>query len=347
MSVAEVPQKNLTLDDVDDPIRYEIVDGVLVEMEPMSVKSRAVVGRFARILGNYGETSDLGQGLPEMLIKLPIRRDRNRRPDIVFVSYREWPKDRALTDDNAWAVRPDPFSSYRAGFEIRTYRLCQRVLLFHRFSELGTEPCLVASTDFAYDENFVLTKLIAATQAGYMRDAVTGTYTKKTRPSVDLGYTSGEVHKQIATLDAASFRELPAGVDWRRSQWVDLDGEGLPGLLSDQDGAFYYKHNLGEGRFAPSRRLSARPTLAAGGGVQEITDVDGDGRKELVEFRWPSSGFHERTEGDGWGAFRTFPSQPTIDTGDPNVRFIDLSGDGHDDILMTTAKGTMYSPSPS
>src|SRR5205823_6371 len=32
-----------------------------------------------------------------------------------------------------WPVRPDPFSSYRAAFEVRTYRRCARVLLFHNF----------------------------------------------------------------------------------------------------------------------------------------------------------------------------------------------------------------------
>lgn len=31
-----------------------------------------------------------------------------------------------------WNARPDPFSSYRAGFEVRTYRRCRRVLMFHR-----------------------------------------------------------------------------------------------------------------------------------------------------------------------------------------------------------------------
>ena len=34
-----------------------------------------------------------------------------------------------------WPVRNDPFSSYRAGFEVRTYRLCQRVLMFHHFPD--------------------------------------------------------------------------------------------------------------------------------------------------------------------------------------------------------------------
>lgn len=34
-----------------------------------------------------------------------------------------------------WTRRDDPFSTYRAGFEVRTYRLCQRVLMFHDFAE--------------------------------------------------------------------------------------------------------------------------------------------------------------------------------------------------------------------
>src|SRR5262249_37632734 len=99
-----------------------------------------------------------------------------------------------------------------------------RVLLFHRFAELGEgtgsppQPaCLVASTDLTYDESHVLTKLIAATQAGYIRDPATLVYSKKTYPPVDLGYVPATIYKQIQTGDAASLRELPAGIDWRRS----------------------------------------------------------------------------------------------------------------------------------
>ena len=51
-----------------------------------------------------------------------------------------------------WALRQDAFSSYRAGFELRTYRLCQRVLMFHRFAELNAgAPTLVKSTELHYE----------------------------------------------------------------------------------------------------------------------------------------------------------------------------------------------------
>lgn len=32
-------------------------------------------------------------------------------------------------DNNPWTTRKDPYSSYRSGFEIRTYRRCNRVLM--------------------------------------------------------------------------------------------------------------------------------------------------------------------------------------------------------------------------
>ena len=62
--------------------------------------------------------------------------------------------------DGKWTVRPDAFSSHRAGFEVRSYRRCRRVLMFHRFSELnqdriaelGDEPDLVRAIEFDYKD---------------------------------------------------------------------------------------------------------------------------------------------------------------------------------------------------
>lgn len=58
-------------------------------------------------------------------------------------------------DTGDWLVRQDPFSSYRSGFEVRTYRLCQRILMFHNFPDepgVGSD-CLVKSTDLIYGNN--------------------------------------------------------------------------------------------------------------------------------------------------------------------------------------------------
>src|SRR5262245_13591178 len=78
-----------------------------------------------------------------------------------------------------WPVRLDPFSSYRAGFEVRTYRLCRRVLMFHHFAEeLGTEDYLVRSTEFTYDQSPIASFITAVTQSGYVL-TTNGSYLKK------------------------------------------------------------------------------------------------------------------------------------------------------------------------
>lgn len=72
--------------------------------------------------------------------------------EVVF-DYGEHETDApAPGDAGRWDYRGDPFSSYRAGFEVRTTRLCQRVLMFHHFpGEEGVGAnCLVRSTDFTY-----------------------------------------------------------------------------------------------------------------------------------------------------------------------------------------------------
>ena len=80
--------------------------------------------------------------------------NQNHQPTFVFI------------DDlhHKWKKRQDPFSSYCAGFEVRTYRCCQRILMFHHFSrpeELSVQDYLVRSTEFAYDDVLLLLHSIA------------------------------------------------------------------------------------------------------------------------------------------------------------------------------------------
>src|SRR5687767_15291065 len=98
----------------------------------------------------------------------------------VVLDYGEHAANAPKPDDaGQWSYRSDPFSSYRAGFEVRTGRLCQRVLMFHHFAgEAGVErDCLVRSTDFTYSHNQdpvsannpIYTFLLSASQSGYKR----------------------------------------------------------------------------------------------------------------------------------------------------------------------------------
>jgi hypothetical protein len=104
--------------------------------------------------------------------------------EIVFDYGEHDEEEPTPTDAGTWAVRQDAFSSYRAGFELRTYRLCRRVLVFHRFEGLAENapPVLVRSLDLEYEQSPAVTYLKRATQKGY-RAPRRATTPRRCRPS--------------------------------------------------------------------------------------------------------------------------------------------------------------------
>src|SRR5215203_3634285 len=276
--------------------------------------------------------------------------------EVVF-DYGEHDADVPKPDDGGeWTYRDDPFSSYRAGFEVRTCRLCQRVLMFHHFEAEAAvgKDCLVRSTDFTYSHeqdpedarDLVYAFLLAVTQTGYKRHD--GGYLKRSLPPVEFEYTRPVVQDVVQDVDAESLENLPMGLDDVAYQWTDLHGEGIPGILTEQGGAWFYKRNLSpinakpgngaaytEAKFAPVELVAAKPNVALGGGKAQFMDLAGDGKSDLVVLDDSMPGLYEHDSYEGWGLFRPFTSRLERDTRDPNLRLVDLDGDGHADVLIT------------
>jgi len=235
-----------------------------------------------------------------------------------------------------WDFRKDAFSEYKSGFEIRTTRLCKRILLYHFFDELPGGTALIRSLDFEYDtaaeEDF--TFLRALTARGYIKQA-NGTYTTKKLPATEFEYQKHEWNREVKTISAENLVHAPSGLDDRQYQFTDLFNEGLSGILTEQAAGWYYKHNLGDGKFERAKLVSPKPSFLGLGSSLQLADLDGDGGKQIVNYESEPKGFFELNDENEWLRFRTFENLPNISFQDSNTRLLDLTGDGMPDVLIT------------
>lgn len=237
---------------------------------------------------------------------------------------------------NTWDLREDAFSEYKAGFEIRTTRLCKRVLLFHFFDELPGDSALVQSTNFQYDTSGEggITFLKGVTHHGYIKQD-DGTYTRKNLPPMEFDYQKHDWNKEIKNISPENLVHAPGGLDPTRYQFIDLFNEGLSGILTEQGGGWFYKHNLGDGKFEPAKPVSPKPSFVGIGSGLQLMDLDADGGKQLVGMSTEPRGYFELNDEDQWQGFQTFDNLPNIDMGDADTRILDLDGDGKPEVLIT------------
>lgn len=299
-----------------------------------NVPSRLVEPSLANLAWLFEVVLDYGEGHCE-----PAPGDAQGRE---FVSA-------SLEPTRPWPARQDPISRYRSGFEVRTYRLCRRVLTFHHFpDELGTPDYLVRATEFDYLESSRAAFIRSVTQCGFVRQG-DGRYLKRSLPPVDFEYSQAPVQRSVNEVDPASLENIPSLVDGQRYQWLDLDGEGLQGILAERAGAWYFKRNVspltsvagaalpaGPASFEPLVEVTRLPGFAQDASRRhQFLDLAGDGQLDCVVLDRPVAGFFERNDAEDWDDFTPLPSLPNVDWADPNLRFIDLDGDGRADVLVS------------
>lgn len=267
----------------------------------------------------------------------------------LVLDYGEHDPEAPTPDDpGPWSVRADPYSSYRSGFEVRTYRLCRRVLMFHRFPELGPADRLVSSTDLSHRVDGY-TFLAAVSRRGYDHDGAR--YSSAALPALELDYQPSEIDPRTYEVHRAD--APPYGLDGRTYTWGDLDGDGAAGVLAQAEGAWYFLRNLSplqlgpDGRrqavFAPARAVPELPSDALPGTLTSLLlDLDGSGRPELVRLDAPVPGAARTREDGAWTGVTPFASSPTATWRTGQLRLADLTGDGRPDLVVDDLFGPRW-----
>jgi len=238
-----------------------------------------------------------------------------------------------VDDDHGWPMRADPFSSGRAGFEVRTRRLCRRVLVFHRFAQLGSAPVLVRALELGYAENPAASVLVSAQLVGFGKDG------SITLPPRRFTYTPRTIAAKTRTLEVEGLDLSLPHID---AEWFDLDGDTRSGLLTREHGRFVY-HGAGDvpGTLAAAQAIAfaATPSTDPSVHLQRWLDVSGRGQPALVEFGPTDATVFERDDDGAWQAAQV-PAGATPPVGkDPTaeqhrIYLVDLDGDGITDVLV-------------
>jgi RHS repeat-associated protein len=235
--------------------------------------------------------------------------------------------------------RPDPFSSYRAGFEIRTRRRCSRIeIRMH-----AGQDQLVRTYHLVYlDQRPELAAALPANGTSLLSQIrVTGHAgtTSEELPPLEFHYT--QFAPQGRRFAPLSGNDLPPrSLSHPDYELADLFGRGLPDVLQ-MNGIVRYWRNRGGGEYDAPREMTTAPggLRLADADVQMI-DADGDGRIDLMVSGGPLAGYFPLGADGGWqqSSFRPYGVAPSFSLEDSAVRLIDLDGDGVTDALRVGAR---------
>jgi RHS repeat-associated protein len=239
----------------------------------------------------------------------------------------------------------DPFSDYRAGFEIRTRKRCSSIeIRTHAGKERLTQVYhliyLDQRSDIADLESVLpLNRVALLSQirvVGHNDDDPDAAKRTQELPPLEFHYSRFEPEKR--DFFPLGGRDLPtASLAHSDYELVDLFGNGLPDIL-EMNGVARYWRNLGDGSFDLPRPMQDAPAglMLADSGVQLI-DADGDGRTDLLVTKNGLSGYFPLRFGGYWDrrSFKKYETAPSFNLEDPEVKLVDLNGDGVTDAIRS------------
>ncbi len=218
--------------------------------------------------------------------------------------------------------RPDAFSTFRSGFEIRTTRLCRSVCItLHADNyEAGTA---LGRYELSYN-------LSGGNDAALLsRIQHVGVYegAEEREPPLHLTYTALQPWDGAVDEEARVQGGLAGGADL-------LDGEGLAatGVVVPTPHGHELLAGHPERGLQPGKPFTAPQGVSLADPLYWLADMNGNGSADLVYVGRPG-GKYEFSPEVGWSTTPVILPGESPDPGGGNCRFLDLDGDGVIDAL--------------
>ncbi len=107
MATVSPPDLEAMLASPDPHVRFEVVDGHIVEKPPMGAFEYDLAHWISFELSTFAIPLGLGRSFGEMIFDLRPAVDCQRRPDAAYISADRWPLHARAPRTAAWAIIPD------------------------------------------------------------------------------------------------------------------------------------------------------------------------------------------------------------------------------------------------
>ncbi|CNF90348.1 SpvB/TcaC N-terminal domain-containing protein [Yersinia similis] len=260
-------------------------------------------------------------------------------------------------EGKSWTYRQDAFSHFNYGFEIRTRRLCQQVLMYHNLSALAgnepdQQPTLVSRLRLNYQHDVYATQLVGCQRLAHEPKGKTCSL-----PPLEFDYQTFPDNNEkpywrqrLEEINPTESDDQDLSANWQpledwaefnhQYQMVDLNGEGIPGMLYQDRGHWCYRPparqpgTLNGITFGPAQSL---PTLPAMGENATLMDINGDGKLDWVISQPGLAGYFSRDPDQSWTQFTPLSALPA-EYFHPQAQLADLIGSGLSDLALIGPK---------
>lgn len=235
--------------------------------------------------------------------------------------------------------REDVIYNYRSGFLIATEYLTQEIFIKHHFEEKKTKTFFSKCFSFEYTapkDNNTCNLLRNLTELNLIQDTE-NTYSIYAFPkqTFDFGVNS--------SLDNISSRFRFQPIRFSNKEvvniplnFVDLNKDGITGILYRSAETLYYHEPLGGGTFSKSEISITAPNGFIDPDLpMSITSLEGNGELQIVVNENSQSGFYSLTNSDIEPTFQPFPNNLINDI-PQYTELVDLRGNSKLDYLIIT-----------